>query len=92
VLEVVGAPLPAGCCPLFLPVRIPDGAKRDVMQKLHARGIDAIDFWGTGQCDDEFPDVAALRRDILELPCHQSLDDDAIDLVAHAVKQVLAHA
>ena len=58
-------------------------------------GIDAIDFWGTGDaaCDDaEFPEVAALRREILELPCHQSLDDDAIDLVAHAVKQVLAHA
>ncbi|MCU1282988.1 MAG: tbmB, partial [bacterium] len=63
--------------------------------KLHDRGIDAIDFWGTGDaaCDDaEFPEVAELRREILELPCHQSLDDDAIDLVAHAVKQVLAHA
>jgi dTDP-4-amino-4,6-dideoxygalactose transaminase len=36
--------------------------------------------------------VAQLRREILELPCHQSLDDNAIDLVAHAVKQVVAHA
>lgn len=92
VLEVVGAPLPAGCCPLFVPVRIRDRDKREVMQKLHAVGIDAIDFWGTGECDDDFADVAALRREILELPCHQSLDDDAIDLVAHAVKQVVAHA
>jgi selenocysteine lyase/cysteine desulfurase len=92
LLEVVGAPLAAGVCPLFVPVRIPDGHKRTVMQKLHALGIDAIDFWGAGQCDDDFPEVATLRRDILELPCHQSLDDDAIDLVAHAVKQVVAHA
>lgn len=92
LVEVVGAPLPAGTCPLFLPVRIRDRDKRDVMHKLHAVGIDAIDFWGTGECDDDFPDVAALRREILELPCHQSLDDDAIDLVAHAVKQVVAHA
>ncbi len=92
VLPVVGAPLAPGCCPLFVPVRIRDRDKRDVMQKLHAVGIDAIDFWGTGECDDDFPDVAALRREILELPCHQSLDDDAIDLVAHAVKQVVAHA
>jgi perosamine synthetase len=98
-VEVIGAPLPHGTCPLFVPVRIDrrigDGDKRDIMQKLHDRGIDAIDFWGTGDaaCDDaEFPEVAALRREILELPCHQSLDDDAIDLVAHAVKQVLAHA
>ena len=92
ILDVVGAPLAPGTCPLFLPVRIPDGRKRDLMQKLHALGIDAIDFWGTGECDDEFAEVAELRREILELPCHQSLDDDAIDLVAHAVKQVLAHA
>ncbi|HEY2745806.1 MAG TPA: DegT/DnrJ/EryC1/StrS family aminotransferase [Polyangia bacterium] len=92
VVEVVGAPLLPGVCPLFLPVRLIDGDKRAVVQALHARGIDAIDFWSTGECDDDFPEVAALRREILELPCHQSLDDDAIDLVAHAVKQVLAHA
>lgn len=95
VLPVVGAPLPPGTCPLFLPVRIADGKKRAVMQALHTRGIDAIDFWGSGDasCDEhEFPEVARLRREILELPCHQSLDDDTIDLVAHAVKQVVAHA
>jgi dTDP-4-amino-4,6-dideoxygalactose transaminase len=99
VVPVVGAAaggaLPHGVCPLFLPVRITDGPKRDVMQKLHAIGIDAIDFWGTGDpaaSAEEFPEVARLRREILELPCHQSLDDDAIDLVAHAVKQVVAHA
>jgi dTDP-4-amino-4,6-dideoxygalactose transaminase len=92
VLEVVGAPLAAGACPLFLPVRITDRDKRDVMHKLHALGIDAIDFWGPTGEPEEFAEVAALRREILELPCHQSLDDDAIDLVAHAVKQVVAHA
>jgi dTDP-4-amino-4,6-dideoxygalactose transaminase len=92
LVEVVHNPLPPGTCPLFLPVRLVDRDKRAIVQALHARGIDAIDFWSTGQCDDEFPEVAALRREILELPCHQSLDDDAIDLVAHAVKQVLAHA
>jgi perosamine synthetase len=94
VVEVVEAPLPPHACPLFVPVRITDREKRAVMQALHARGIDAIDFWSTGAGDDAdaFPEVAALRRQILELPCHQSLDDDAIDLVAHAVKQVLAHA
>jgi dTDP-4-amino-4,6-dideoxygalactose transaminase len=92
VLEVVGAPLAPGVCPLFVPVRIVDRDKRQVMQALHAVGIDAIDFWSTGECDADFPEVAALRREILELPCHQSLDDDAIDLVAHAVKQVVAHA
>jgi dTDP-4-amino-4,6-dideoxygalactose transaminase len=95
VLPVVGHPLPPGCCPLFLPVRVERHDKRVLMQRLHALGIDAIDFWGTGDpaCQpSEFPEAAGLRRQILELPCHQSLDDAAIDQVAHAMKQVVAHA
>jgi dTDP-4-amino-4,6-dideoxygalactose transaminase len=100
VLPVVGAPLLPGVCPLFLPVRI-DSARRHgldkpaLMQRLHAVGIDAINFWSTGDpaCDpNEFPEVTRLRRDILELPCHQSLDDDDIDRVAQAVRQVMAQA
>lgn len=94
VLPVVGAPLAPGACPLFVPVRVA-GGKHDLMQALHAAGIDAIDFWGTGDaaCDPaQFPEVARLRDEILELPCHQSLDDDAIDRVAHAVKRLVAHA
>src|SRR5262249_710672 len=73
---VVGAPLPPGACPLFVPVRVAD--KPALLARLHARGIEAVNFWSTGDpaCDDaEFPEVARLRREILELPCHQSLDD-----------------
>ena len=46
LVEVVGDPLPPGACPLFLPVRLVDRDKRAIVQALHARGIDAIDFWG----------------------------------------------
>ena len=60
VVPVVGAPLAAGACPLFVPVRIDDGSKRHVMQALHARGIDAIDFWGNPD-ESGFPEVAELR-------------------------------
>jgi perosamine synthetase len=99
VLPAVGAPLLPGVCPLFLPVRIDSTHshgldKPALMQRLHAVGIDAIDFWGPGDpaCDPhEFPEVTRLRREILELPCHQSLGDDDIDQVAHAVKQVLGN-
>ena len=97
VLPVVGAPLLPGVCPLFLPVRIDSTRcngldKPMIMQRLHAVGIDAIDFWDSGDplCDPhEFPEVTQLRHEILELPCHQSLDDDDIDQVAHAMKQIL---
>ncbi len=93
VVPVVGAPLAPGCCPLFVPVRVPD--KPRLNAALRARGIDAIDFWSRGDpraTEAEFPEAAALRRHVLELPCHQSLDDDDVDYVARAVKQSLRHA
>ncbi len=93
---LVGAPLAEGACPLFVPLRVRD--KPSALAALRARGVEAIDFWRSGDpaCDlKPFPEVAALRREVIELPCHQSLDDDAIDFVARAVKsakEVLAHA
>jgi perosamine synthetase len=97
---VVGAPLAPGACPLFLPVRVDPRRRRgldkpSLLHTLQARGIDAVDFWGTGDaaCDPaEFLEVTRLRHQILELPCHQSLNDDDIDQVAHAVKQAVSHA
>jgi perosamine synthetase len=93
VVPVVGAPLAPGACPLFVPVLVDD--KRATLAALHAGGIDAVDFWSTGDpraTETEFPEVAALRRHVLELPCHQSLDDDDVDYVARAVKHIVAHA
>jgi dTDP-4-amino-4,6-dideoxygalactose transaminase len=92
-VHVVGDPLAPGVCPLFLPIRVHD--KRELMQFLHAHGVDAIDFWSGHDpaCNpNEFPEVMALRREILELPIHQSLDDEAVDFVARVVKHALAHA
>jgi len=84
---IFGYPLAEGVCPLFLPVRVAD--KRALLEKLHARGVDAIDFWSSGDpaCPDSaFPEVGELRQQVLELPCHQSLDDEAIDLLAATVQ------
>lgn len=96
LFPVVGAPLQPGVCPLFLPIRIDSARhgldKPTLLRRLQAAGIDAIDFWGTGDpaCDEqEFPEVRQLRREILELPCHQSLTDNDIDQVASTVKQLL---
>ena len=79
--------LPDGTCPLFLPVRV---RNRDrVLEALAARGVEAIDLWREGfESAGEFPDAAALRREVIELPCHQDLDDDAIDFVARAFREV----
>ncbi|HZS36395.1 MAG TPA: aminotransferase DegT, partial [Polyangia bacterium] len=93
VVRVIGAPLAPGVCPLFVPIRVDD--KPAMLRALARRGIDAIDFWGIGDAAAgaaEYPDAARLRREVLELPCHQSLDDDAIDFVARVVRETVAHA
>jgi dTDP-4-amino-4,6-dideoxygalactose transaminase len=90
VATLVRPELPDGVCPLSLPVRVAD--KAAAMRALGAAGVAAIDLWSSGDpaCPlDRFGDVAALRREVLELPCHQSLDDEAIDRVAAAARVAL---
>lgn len=85
-------PLPEGTSPLFFPLRVSD--RRAALATLWARGVEAIDFWSTGDaaCEEgKFPETVDLRRHVIEIPIHQDLDDEDMDLVARVVKQVLAH-
>lgn len=82
--------LPPGACPLFYPLLVED--KAGVAARLAARGIETVEFWNTGHpaCDDGcFPEVAALRRRVLELPLHQDLDPDDMAYLAAAVEEAL---
>jgi len=82
--------LPPGAVPLFLPVAVEDRAS--ALRRLASRGIEAIDFWSFGDpaCDEaRFPDARWLRRHVIEVPLHQDLDDEAVDAVAEAVKEVV---
>ena len=82
--------VPAGACPLFYPLLCED--KAAVAARLLARGIETIDFWREGHplCPiDEFPEVASLRRRVLELPVHQDLSPEDMALVASTVKEAL---
>jgi dTDP-4-amino-4,6-dideoxygalactose transaminase len=83
--------LPSGVCPLFYPLQVAD--KVEVMSALARRGIESIDFWRYFHpaCEAaKFPEVAKLRRTILELPCHQDLSAEVMGRVAAAVREVLA--
>ncbi|MFZ5469186.1 MAG: DegT/DnrJ/EryC1/StrS family aminotransferase [Myxococcota bacterium] len=83
--------LPAGVCPLFFPLRVRD--KAEVMARLRAQGIESVDFWRHFHpaCDaSRFPEAAALRREVLEIPCHQDLSPEAMDKVASAVKDAVS--
>jgi dTDP-4-amino-4,6-dideoxygalactose transaminase len=82
--------LPAGACPLFYPLAVDD--KAAVAAGLAARRIETVDFWREGHplCPaGEFPEVALLRRRVLELPVHQDLSPEDVAHVASAVIEVL---
>jgi dTDP-4-amino-4,6-dideoxygalactose transaminase len=82
--------LPPGVCPLFFPFAVRD--KQTVLRRLHARGVDAVDFWRVGHPavpPGSFPEVDELRQTILELPCHQDLAPTAIDRLAAIVHEVV---
>ncbi|HEY8209801.1 MAG TPA: DegT/DnrJ/EryC1/StrS family aminotransferase [Myxococcaceae bacterium] len=79
--------LPPGVCPLFYPLLVDD--KPAVMARLRARGVETIDFWQRFHpaCDPaQFPEVAQLRRTVLEIPCHQDLTPDRVTVVADEVR------
>jgi hypothetical protein len=93
-LRGVSAPLfetlPAGVVPLCYPLLVADN--REVMQQLVARGVEAVDFWREGHpaCDlAGFPEVARLRRSLVEVPCHQDLTLATLAAVVDAIRDVL---
>jgi hypothetical protein len=82
--------VPAGACPLFYPLLCED--KAAVAARLLARGVETVDFWREGHAlcpADEFPEVASLRRRVLELPVHQDLGPEDMASIAGAVKEAL---
>jgi dTDP-4-amino-4,6-dideoxygalactose transaminase len=82
--------LPSGVCPLFYPLLCDD--KVALGERLARRGIETVDFWNQGHpsCPvDAFPEVAALRRRVLELPLHQDLTPDDMAYLALAVEEEL---
>jgi dTDP-4-amino-4,6-dideoxygalactose transaminase len=85
--------LPPGVCPLFYPLVVDD--KPEVLERLWAAGIHAVDFWRDHHpaCNPaEFPEVMRLRNSIVEIPCHQDLDPETMTRMAKVVRQVLVAA
>ena len=83
--------LPEGVVPLCYPLLVEDN--RRVMAQLVSRGIEAVDFWREGHpaCDlSRFPEVARLRRSVLEVPCHQDLSLETLAVIVDSIREVLA--
>lgn len=85
--------LPPGVSPLFYPLVVED--KPAVLARLRADGIDVIDFWRHGHLacrTSEFPEVAGLRRRVVEIPCHQDLTPEVMQWVGHRVRAAVTGA
>lgn len=81
--------LPEGVCPLFFPLLVED--KGTAVRALRARGVEAVEFWNTGDPEADagsFADAMELRRRVIELPIHQDLTPSHIEFMAHAVLEL----
>jgi dTDP-4-amino-4,6-dideoxygalactose transaminase len=81
--------LPAGVCPLFFPIMVPDKVR--FQHDLAALGVESVNLWDASHpsCPrDLAAEVAHWREHCLELPIHQELDVSTIDRVAAAVASV----
>ncbi|MBI3185662.1 MAG: DegT/DnrJ/EryC1/StrS family aminotransferase [Myxococcales bacterium] len=82
--------LPPGVCPLFYPLVVE--RKAELLARLRMKGVEAIDFWSRFHpaCEAaRFPEVAALRRTVVEVPCHQDLDSETMARLALVVREAL---
>jgi hypothetical protein len=76
-----------GICPLFFPLRVDD--KAAAARALHARGIEAVEFWNHGDPEAEREPYGAarfLREHLLELPIHQDITPAQVEYMAEQVR------
>jgi dTDP-4-amino-4,6-dideoxygalactose transaminase len=91
--EPVFSTLPAGVCPQFFPLRVPN--KEHFLRAMLKHGVESVNFWSvtpTSLCARDFPETTELRRTVVELPCHQDLDVQEIDWIAESVRRALPAA
>jgi DegT/DnrJ/EryC1/StrS aminotransferase family len=82
--------LPAGACPLFLPVYVADRSR--LIMELESSGIEIFVFGAYAHPALEtslFPETNIMRDMILCLPVQQELGEPEVDIVASAVLPLL---
>jgi len=82
--------LPAGVCPLYLPVLAADRA--GAIAALLDRGVRGLEIWPVPHplLDRSlFPELDQARTQLLALPVHQLLRDEHIDQIRRAAIEVL---
>ncbi|UCF38916.1 MAG: DegT/DnrJ/EryC1/StrS family aminotransferase [Acidobacteriota bacterium] len=78
---------PAGSVPLFYPLRVRD--RERVYNCLRGCGIESSRFWKTWLPfvpRHNFPDVATLREEVLDLPIHQGVSPKQVEYIGSQLK------
>jgi hypothetical protein len=86
---LLGNTLPAGVCPIGLPVLVDE--RDHWLGGMQARGIGAIPWWAgfhRGLNWSRFPDAQRLKERVLMLPVHQDLDAAHIDYIVRAIVEL----
>src|SRR3954451_10696262 len=81
--------LPYGAVPLGMPLHV--DSKRALIERLEARGIDAVDFWSEPhpllrKAGPEFGATAERRASTVLLPVHQGLRPSDLERIADAAQ------
>ncbi len=82
-------PLPAGVCPLVLPLVTSE--RNQWVRSLAEAGIPAIPWWGgyhRGLPWQDYPDACYLKDHVFALPVHQDLKDSEIEYMIAAVAAI----
>jgi hypothetical protein len=82
--------LPAGACPLYLPVTV--GDKQEAIAELARRQVRGLDLWLVPHPSlpvDEFPGAARRRATTIGLGVHQGLGPRQLDRVIWAARESL---
>lgn len=90
-LEPLYSELPAGACPLYFPVLVE--RPQEMAARLRALSIPAISWWSgyhQGALDwESFPEACYLKDHLLAVPTHHQLSAEAVDFIAHSVRECL---
>jgi perosamine synthetase len=87
--QLIFPALPDGVCPLFFPFL--EEKKTTIIEDLLASGIEAANFWSVHPTSVPLTDaVRTLRSSVVELPCHQDLNEEDMDYIADSFLEIRA--
>jgi hypothetical protein len=91
-LKVLYPELPAGVCPLCLPILVPKAV--ELAHRLYVQSVPAIAWWSGYHPffpeGAEFAEARYLKDNLVALPVHQQLDHAAVEFIGDKIADLVA--